>query len=90
MRIFCNHCLSPLSTFIRKGKDLLPDPHPDPGGLKASGSGTLSLFLYSGAAVPKAAERGDKHGEGGGERGRGAHRVRATGKKDDQIGIDNL
>ncbi len=46
--------------------------------------------MCPGAAIPEAAERGDKHGEGGGERGRGAHRVRATGKKDDQIGIDNL
>jgi hypothetical protein len=48
------------------------------------------VFLCSGATVPEAAERGDAHGERGGERGRGAHRVRATGKKDDQIGIDNL
>jgi hypothetical protein len=46
--------------------------------------------MCPGAAVPEAAERGDEHGEGGGERGHGAHRVGAAGKKDDQIGIDNL
>jgi hypothetical protein len=101
MRIFCNRCLSPFNTFIRKGKEPEPDPHSDPylgltepdadpRDLKASGSGILSLSMCSGAAVPETAERGDEHGEGGGERGRGAHRVGATGKKDDQIGIDNL
>jgi hypothetical protein len=44
------------------------------------GTGTfVYVFRCSGAAIPEAAKRGDKHGEGGGERGRGARRVGATG-----------
>jgi hypothetical protein len=35
--------------------------------------------MCSGAAIPEAAERCDEHGERGGERGRGARRVGATG-----------
>jgi hypothetical protein len=58
----CNHYISPLSTFIRKGKDLEPkpepDPHPDayllltdpdPGGPKTYGSVLLeglNLYIY--------------------------------------------
>ncbi len=48
--LFCKHYLSPLNTFVKKGKDPEPDPDPylwimdlDPGVLTTSGSGSPTL-----------------------------------------------
>jgi hypothetical protein len=71
MRIFLQPLFESAQHFYQKRKD--------PEGPKTSGFGTLSLSMCPGAVVPEAAKRGDKHGEGGGERGRGARRVGATG-----------
>jgi hypothetical protein len=55
--LFCRHYVSPLNTFMRKGKipEPDPDPQPDPGGLKSCGSRSptlLTTVLLGHATLP--------------------------------------